>query len=121
MDRTHGGSLVWNTPVEGLRFGYTTNYVTDIDVETHVASVEYTHDKWVFAAEYHEMKKDSVSNIMASPPIRVVNAPVAVSEEHWYVQATYQATDKLGLGAYYAQSDYDPENKNVCDDKFTTI
>ncbi len=171
LDNIYGGSVIWNAPVEGLRFGYTINFVPDVqllahvqtraglaevgssfasiaamidlgfgagtwdysglfagsrstaelDVVTHVASAEYTHNKWVFAAEYRKMETDGTSSIFASAPLNVVNAPVESAEEHWYVQATYQATDKLGLGVYYAQSDFDPKDKDAGDDKFTTI
>ncbi|MGC4072158.1 MAG: hypothetical protein QM760_06500 [Nibricoccus sp.] len=95
--------------------------LSEVDVTVQVFSAEYTHEKWIAAAEYKTMKNSGTTSLLAAPPFRTVNASVSSSEEHWYVQTTYQATDKIGLGVYYAQSDFDPDNKNASDDKFTSI
>lgn len=107
----YGASLVWNTPVEGLRLGFTQQLapeiesatgpaLSEIDYSAHVASVEYTRGKWIASAEYKH----------TTAKVEVLNFPVPSAEsdeDHAYVQLTYQATDKLGLGAYYGYSDYE--------------
>lgn len=111
-----GTSLFWNTPVEGLRVGYSMEKVpeatldfgpgldTELDYETHVFSAEYTRDKWLFAAEY-KINKAAID--FSNPFI-----PDSSSTDNLaYGQVSYQATDKLGLGVYYARSDYDNGDK----------
>jgi hypothetical protein len=170
-DTIYGGALVWNTPVDGLRFSYTYTFLPDlemnarvqsraglaevgssyalvaasidgsygegtwdysgmfagsraitvVDVKTHVASVEYTREKWIFATEYRTMTFEGATSLFGAAPLNAKDSPVRTDEEHWYVQATYQATDSLGLGVYFAQSDYDPKNQKNLDDKFTTM
>lgn len=111
LNSVYGASLVWNTPVEGLRVGYTYQAlpqmdldvgpaITEIEYDAQVASVEYTRGKWTASAEYK----------FATSTNEVTNFPVPEStshENHAYAQLTYQATDKLGLGVYYAYSDYE--------------
>ena len=94
---------------------------TEADVAVQIFSVEYTHEKWIAVAEYKDMETEGTTSLFASPPLLLVNSPIATSENHWYAQVTYQATDTLGLGLYYAQSDFDPDNKDARDDKFTSM
>jgi predicted porin len=95
--------------------------VTDADAEVNVFSAEYTHDKWVLSGEFKRMDSEATATLLAAPPFGVANQKITSSEEHAYVQATYQATDKLGLGIYYAQSDFDPKDGDARDDKFTSV
>ena len=115
LNTVYGGSLVWNTPVDGLRFGYTYQAlpkmdlvagpaIMEIDYSNHVASVEYTRGKWTASAEY---KLITSENTITNFPV----PPTTSHENHVYGQLTYQATDKLGLGVYYCYSDY--ENSGV--------
>lgn len=111
IQNVYGASLVWNTPVEGLRAGYTIQgapkidsttgpAVSEIGYKAHVASLEYTRGKWTATTEYKHTSVD----------VEVINFPVPPSsseENHVYVQLAYQATDKVGLGVYYAYSDYE--------------
>jgi hypothetical protein len=111
LNTVYGASLVWNAPVEGLRLGYTYQAlpqldldvgpaITEVDYENHVFSVEYTRGKWTAAAEYKYTKsRNEVTNF----PV----PPTTSRDQHSYVQLTYQATDKLGLGVYYGYSDFD--------------
>lgn len=115
INQIFGAALIWNTAIDGLRAGYSIQKAPDIDSGTgfasavvdytaHVFSVEYTRGKWLAAAEYkHAISDVSVTFFPA--------ASTKASEDHAYVQLTYQATDKLGLGAYYAYSDF--ETKGV--------
>jgi hypothetical protein len=167
IDQAMGGSLVWNAPVEGLKFGYTYNLFPDIksnghlqttggmlasgysgneaagidflygagtwdysgmfagtpntatvDASVQILSVEYTHDKWIGAAEYKKSKNEGVTSV---PAFGISNQVTLSEEEHWYAQVTYQATDKFGAGVYYAHSDFDPKNTDARDDKYTTV
>jgi predicted porin len=107
---TYGFALAWNLPVDGLRAGYSYQRLPGIDIElgfpradvdyvNQIASVEYTRGKWIVTAEYKHVEIDN----------EVTNFPVPAShseEDHSYLQVTYQATDKLGLGIYYAYSDF---------------
>jgi hypothetical protein len=111
INQVYGASLVWNAPVDGLRFGYTLQKapkidgqtgpaITEIDYQAHVLSIEYTRGKWIATVEY---KHTDVT-------VDVTNFPVpssSSSEDHAYAQLTYQATEKLGLGVYYCYSDYE--------------
>lgn len=111
IKNVYGAALVWNTPVDGLRAGYSYQGApkiegatgparTEIDYTAQVASIEYTRGKWVAATEYkHAVAKVEVTNFPVPPS--------SSAEDHVYFQLTYQATDKLGLGAYYAYSDYE--------------
>lgn len=110
-DRVYGASLFWNTPAEGLRVGYSYQHLPkidqglgvakgDIDYEAQVFSAEYSVGKWVFATEYKLINID----------VDITNLPVPtehIEEREAYAQVTYQLTEKVGLGAYYAHSDYD--------------
>ncbi|CAM2822286.1 hypothetical protein RAHE111665_02510 [Rariglobus hedericola] len=111
IQQVYGASLVWNAPVDGLRFGYTFQKapkidsqtgpaITEIDYQAQVLSIEYTRGKWIATVEY---KHSDVT-------VDVTNFPVPSSsstEDHAYAQLTYQATDKLGFGVYYCYSDYE--------------
>jgi hypothetical protein len=81
-----------------------------------VFSFEYTHDKWVAVGEY----KRQTSDVKVSLPALGVNAVAEGKELSWYLQLTYQATEKLGVGAYYSQVDGDPDNLDARDDKYTS-
>lgn len=110
INQVYGGALVWNNVIDGLRIGYTYQTLPEIDINSgpaitiveytsQVGSIEYSVDRWIVAAEYKRTDSES----------RVTNFPVppsSGSEDHYYAQVTYQATDKLGVGAYYAHSDY---------------
>ncbi len=150
-DGTFGGSLFWNTPLEGLRVGYSyletpkivltgtlstkdlmrgsylalatmvdtgfgagtwdhsglfagTLVTSRTRVQIDVISAEYTRDKWVFAAEYK--RRDETDGEIYTPAIAAIGLPAsnrfANHLEQYYAMVTYQATDRLGLGVYYA-------------------
>ena len=110
LNQVYGGALVWNNVIDGLRIGYSYQKLPDIDLNSgpaitmvdytsQVGSIEYARNRWIFAAEYKHIKSKS----------QVTNFPVPPSsgtEDHSYAQVTYQATDKLGVGVYYAYSDF---------------
>ena len=110
-ENIYGAAFTWNTPADGLRVGYSFQLLpviemnlgfpqAEIDYTAQVFSAEYSVGKWVFTTEY---KHISVENEITNLPV-----PATTSEEEQvYGQVTYQLTDKLGLGAYYAHSNYE--------------
>lgn len=114
-----GFSLFWNTPVAGLRAGYgietlpeadlvlAPGLATELEYQTQVFSVEYTKDNWVVAAEY----KINAATLDFAPPFIPTSES---SDEVAYMQATYQATDRIGLGVYHSHAEYD--NGDTVDD-----
>lgn len=124
MDAAYGTSIFWNTPIDGLRAGYSfsvfENFRTDRAIPTgpgmpdlvlykltddfyrHMISVEYYLGDWVFAAElgradadYHIGFPNDVGNTLA----RYDYASV-----YGYVSSTYRLSDKIEFGAYYSYS-----------------
>ena len=126
-----GGSLVWNTPVEGLRFAYSYQRMQDwgvsgeaitevpagpgsyLEVHTPVElnaeqfviqtlSAEYTYHDWVFAGEYQIYDGEFVSPLIN----RDVNWGA------WYVQTTYRLNEKWEFGTYYMEFLEDREDSD---------
>ncbi len=103
-----GAAIIWNTPVEGLRLGYTYQTAPEIDVTigvlteveylAQVFSAEFITGDWIFAAEYKRAVNKSF--------VPAFGVSTESQEDHGYAQATYQVTPKLGVGVYYAYSDY---------------
>lgn len=123
----YNGSIVWQTPFEGLRVGATGVKTTDLqqDLKTAVplgpipAGATFTNDitefySYVFSAEYiwrelvvaaEYMKQKTSSEI---PNFRsTANKP-----EAYYFSATYRFTDWLELGSYYSVYYTDDDDKN---------
>lgn len=78
------------------------------------ASAEYTKDKWVFAAEYQVGDNDLLVTYPAPLGARTARS----KSDGWYTSATYQATDRLQLGAYYSEgyadkSDHGGKNRLI--------
>lgn len=107
----YGSSLFWNTPVNGLRAGYSLEYLNQadasfgaadsvLDYTSQAISVEYTRDKWIFAAEH---KINTADTNFVLPFI-----PDSKATDHLtYVQATYQLTEQVGLGVYHGWTNYE--------------
>jgi hypothetical protein len=135
----YGIAPIWNTPIDGLRVGYTLSYISDlesyglvtapafavgqpiittVDVTTNVASVEYTKDKWTAVAEYKYARNGASTEIAA---FGVKGQKSTSRSQNWYGQLSYQATKTLGFGVYYSYLDSDPKSLDASDDKFTTL
>lgn len=111
-NKIYGFSLFWNTPVSGLRAGYGVERLpsadlvlggviaSELEYTSQVFSVEYIRDKWLFAAEY---KINDAALDFALPFIPDSKSTDRVA----YGQATYQATERLGLGLYHSHGKYD--------------
>jgi hypothetical protein len=121
MDDAFGGSLFWNTPLQGLRVGYsfsrfenfaTVRYVpfrardtvkTAPAYDRHLASVEYTTGNWVFAAEGGV--DDTHYNVAFTDGTQY--AWLYPNTYYYYVSAAWRAKRWLELGAYYSQYHFD--------------
>lgn len=104
----YGGSLVYNTPLEGLRFGATyLNSKNDFMVgladqssaegraeinNNYVLSLEYIHPNFGLAAEYMEM--DSSKKFLG------ITTPEKTPQA-WYVMMNWFATDQLTFSVLY--------------------
>ena len=128
IDTVAGVHLSWNTPVDGLRTVYSFTRVFDstvtgvgnfgpggflpvindnMQIDFTTASVEYTKDKWLFAGEIQWLSLDFD---IASPAFGPATLHQNVDLLFYYLMATYQATDRLGLGFYASFSDSSPNN-----------
>jgi hypothetical protein len=116
-DEVFAGSLRWNTPVDGLRFGSTV-FLEDFEVTAALPvigpftldgffrvkdvlfrtySVEYTWGNLVLASEYFSLKFKTYPYIagMAQPRDKTMM-------EGWYISGTYRFTDWFEAGTYYS-------------------
>ena len=126
MDSVRGGSLFWNTPLSGLRVGYsyssfenlgslrrtslplapppapevtlTGTKATD-SYHRHLLSIEYTKGDWVFAAEVG--REQAIYNVYVSG---VHFLDLDFKSDYFYVSAARRITPWLELGAYYSYS-----------------
>lgn len=110
INGVYGGGTRWNTPIEGLRLGYTYQAAPEIeffrgpahletDYRANYYMIEYTRGKWVLALEHKRAVSESVVTNFPVPDTKLI-------EESSYAQASYQATEKLGLGTYFAYTEY---------------
>lgn len=123
MDDLWGGSIFWNTPIQGLRIGYsfsrydnfkTLRYVPSRATDTwnncptydrHLASIEYTVSDWVFAAEGG---LDDTYHVLYFPPGYNGNpnsqtyGHLYPEEFYFYTSATWRANRWLEFGTYYS-------------------
>lgn len=121
VDYKYSGSLVWDTPLDGLRLSGTigdmpftsqSHAKADFppifslgDIAEHtfkkfeqkVYSAEYTWNDLVLAAEYMETEKDFQVVI----PLDTV--PSLIESEGYYVSLSYRFTDWFAFGTYYAK------------------
>jgi hypothetical protein len=110
VNEVYGFGTSWSTPVEGLRIGYSYQIVPkvdmvagpaiiEVDYSANVLSAEYSFGNWIASAEYKHTSSESVITNFPVPPGKG-------DEDHAYVQLSYQVTDDLGLGVYYAYTEY---------------
>lgn len=114
MGHTLGGTLFWNTPISGLRVGYSysrfeglttrrTNTALTWDktadaYNRHLVSVEYTKGDWIFAAEAGKEGDDFLVVGLGADLIRPANI------EYAYVSASRRINRWLELGTYFSYS-----------------
>ncbi len=118
MGHTLGGTLFWNTPVSGLRVGYSysrfeglttrrTGYVgttlftwdkTADAYNRHLVSVEYVRGDWLFAAEAGREGDDFLVIGLGAPLSRPANI------EYVYGAVSRRINRWLELGTYFSYS-----------------
>src|SRR5262249_55149535 len=116
MKYTAGAQVFWNTPITGLKFGYSYSYFKDLQAagpfayvptadvvlnlpkyEYHTLSAEYIRGQWTFATEWSRVGGDT----------KIAN-PLSTSygnteSDNWYVAAARRINDKFEIGAYFSQ------------------
>lgn len=126
LDTAYAGVLRWETPLEGLRLGYTyfmtdsdqyitvnepyatsigltdPNIVTSGNGDVQVFSVEYTWSDLVVAAEY--LQKSTTANVLGAETKTVA--------ESYYLSTSYRFTDLFSLGAFYSVYYPDKDDKD---------
>jgi hypothetical protein len=126
MDDAFGGSLFWNTPVQGLRIGYSASdyqnlytlrsvpgvgnlYKNAPNYVRQLASVEYTRGDWVFAAEGgFDNAKYNVGVPGGAPSIYLYQ-----NNFYYYASATYRVNHWLQLGSYFSYTHWQQRNVNA--------
>ncbi len=121
MDDAFGASLFWNTPLQGMRFGYSFSRFENFETlryvpfrqanshkvaptyDRHLFSAEYTTGNWVFAAEGG---LDDTEYFVAYDS-GVKYASLYPSSYYMYASATWRPKRWLELGAYYSRSHFD--------------
>ncbi|MCX6953474.1 MAG: hypothetical protein NTV51_15095, partial [Verrucomicrobia bacterium] len=121
MSSVRGGTVFWNTPVAGLRTGYsysafdkltserlltaTTEYTkTAKTYERQLVSAEYTKGDWTFATEggtEHALYDVSLRSLTTG-----AITPIAVTfrSQYFYVSAARRINKWLELGSYFSSS-----------------
>lgn len=122
----YAGSLVWDTPLEGLRLSWTTGN-TKFTTESHatsdfmdwltagtkiyqdfdkfeytVYSGEYSWGELILAAEYMETER---SYAMGGSTDFSAEDYSGLSAEGWYASASYRFTDWFVLGTFYSKTE----------------
>jgi hypothetical protein len=82
----------------------------NMTIQFSTASAEYTRGKWTFAAEY---KKIDIDGYTFAPKLGMMSAGREAIQRllFYYVSASYQWTDKLGVAAYYSFRDDNYEKR----------
>ncbi len=121
LDSIRGGTLFWNTPLSGLKVGYSYSAFDDLagtrlvagsfDYDKHtntyernLVSVEYSFGDWTFAAEAgdeHAVYDIALRRIGTTTIIPYV---VTFRSRYGYVSAARRINSWLELGAYVSNS-----------------
>jgi hypothetical protein len=126
MDDAWGGTVFWNTPLQGLRIGYSfsrfdnfstirivpgkgpANKNTDA-YNRHLASIEYTVGNWVFAAE-GGLDDADYGVEYTGQPVTIFLHPDCY---YYYASATWRPKSWLELGAYYSSYHFGQSVENT--------
>jgi hypothetical protein len=108
---TQGFALNWNTPLPGLRLGFTyyhtesvttyKDFVNKVFINVPVQSVEYMVGDFIFMAE----------KTYTSSKIEGQTDDIALPFEGWYVAGSWHARNWLDLAAVYSEAYPAPEDK----------
>lgn len=130
VDWRYALSMIWYTPVDGLRFSGTynrtkasgeatislqdtgvINATTDYSgVHYMVGSIEYVWNNLLLVAEYIQCQTEREDKNDAG--LEMLSGNVKQDRDGWYVGATYRFTDWLEIGGYYSESYNDMEDRN---------
>ncbi len=106
-DTSYAGALSWETPMEGLKVGYSYFHspskipiiiagiipsTWEIKSVFHILSAEYTWNNLVMAVEYMERDTDTLTMGIAD----------SSTTQSYYVSASYAFNELFTLGAYYS-------------------
>ncbi|HYD84503.1 MAG TPA: hypothetical protein VEA63_10630 [Opitutus sp.] len=125
MDAVYGGSLFWNTPVSGLRAGYSYSAFQDFGAdrivsfvipgvppmefimyratdlyERHLLSAEYTTGDWIFATEIGRETAFFGIGFPATAPIGFFD----IENLYGYLSVARRLNSRVEVGAYYSYS-----------------
>ncbi len=124
-DISYAGSLKWNTPLDGLLFGVSllqSTVTTPVSVTPYggapgstegensfyTASVEYTWNDLVLAAEYQKYKTDYFVDVTGAGRVMADDD----TSQGYYFQASYRFTELFSMGAYYSVFYPDEDDKD---------
>jgi hypothetical protein len=121
LDSAVGSWVFWNTPLQGLRVGYSfsrfknfrtlryipfrgvSTYKTAPEYDRHLISAEYTCGDWVFAAEAGRHDNHYDNTYLDGTPY----AHLYPTTNFYYVSAAWRAKSWLELGSYYSHYHFD--------------
>jgi hypothetical protein len=116
-----GGMIFWNTPVNGLRLGYSfsefkdfntlrfvpfrnaNTYKTAPSFDRHLISMEYTWGDWVFATEGGK----DCATYNAHYPDKAPYAYLFPKQRYYYLSVSRRINSHVELGAYYSYSRFE--------------
>jgi hypothetical protein len=80
--------------------------VNNVDVLFRTISAEYTHGRWIFAGEYKLV--DQLHGLTSVPALALLGQPTSSPYTnnllYYYGSISFEASDRIGLGYYYAQN-----------------
>lgn len=131
VDSKYSFSLLWDTPLDGLRLSGTTED-TEFTARSHVAaemgdmftigdtltipfkklqhtvySAEYTFSDLILATEYMVTNRDFHIGMDSGFDL----GHQVIETKGWYVSSSYRFTDWFVLGSYYSKSESDTEGR----------
>jgi len=113
-DQVYGGALRYNTPLEGLRLGYTLtkgdadfdysnpygkSYITGSAEPGHVFSAEYSHGDFTFSTEWMRTRQEFSST--SATPLGMYYNSSCKKAEGYYLNGSYIASDWLEISLQY--------------------
>ena len=124
LDYTFGGRVIWNSPLDGLRFAGSWGRAKasfDMSFQSPVGlghgngswsaelmatiwslSTEYQWKHLTLAAEYQRFQRPSVNVISVSELMSSFSTVSPSDQENYYISAEYLFDDRFTLGSYYS-------------------
>ncbi len=130
VDNSAAGALTWNTPLDGVRTGFSVAkynvlvtllhpqlgapYTMELGGEYYILSAEYTYNNFMVCGEY-QGSKQTVHTIIPVVPVYLPagqDTDTRTDIEKYYVMSSYRFTDWFELGMYYAVDYPDKDDKD---------